>query len=280
MPTGFQVGPLYIHFYGIILMLGALAGAWLASREAKRKGYDPEIVMDALVWVLIGGIIGARLWHVFTPPASMTSQGITASWYLMHPLDILATWRGGLGLPGAVLGGSIALLLFCRRNKHDFLALADIAAPGLALGQAIGRWGNFINQEVYGAPSNLPWAVKIDPAYRLPGYENIATYHPLFLYESLWNLLNLGVLLWLSRKYANWLKKGDLLLVYLIIYPLGRFLLEFLRLDPSRVGPVNINQLLMGLVALAAAGGLAWRHLHKPPAEPETDEPAAEEPEP
>jgi len=256
-------------------MLGALAGAWLASREAKRKGYNSEIVWDALVWVMIGGIIGARLWHILTPPESMISQGITTSWYLMHPLDILATWHGGLGLPGAVIGGSIALLLFCRHNKHDFLALADLAVPGLALGQAIGRWGNFINQEVYGAPSNLPWAVTIDPKYRMSGYENIATYHPLFLYESLWNLFNLGVLLWLSRKHANWLMRGDLLLVYLIVYPLGRFLLEFLRLDPALVGPVNINQLLMGLVALAAGGTLAFRHLRKPPAEPEARESAA-----
>ncbi|MCC6955192.1 MAG: prolipoprotein diacylglyceryl transferase [Anaerolineales bacterium] len=264
MPTGFQIGPLFVHYYGIILMLGALAGAWLASQVAKQKGYDTEIVWDALVWVMIGGIIGARLWHVFTPPQSMVDQGITAAWYLMHPLDILAVWRGGLGLPGAVIGGAIALFLFCRRNKHDFLALADIAVPGLALGQAIGRWGNFVNQEVYGAPSNLPWAVKIDPAYRLSGFENVETYHPLFLYESLWSLLNMGVLLWLSRKQPEWLKKGDLLLVYLIIYPLGRFLLEFLRLDPARVGLVNINQLLMGLVALIAAGALAWRHLRRP----------------
>lgn len=266
MPAGFQLGPVFVHFYGIILMIGALAGAWLASLEARRKGYNPEIVWDGLVWVMIGGIIGARLWHIFTPPQSMVEQGITTYWYLTHPLDLLAVWRGGLGIPGAVIGGILALYWFCKRNKLPFLVWTDIGAPGLALGQAIGRWGNFVNQEVYGAPTNLPWAVRIEPRYRMPGFEEIETYHPLFLYESIWSLFNLTLLLWLGRKYGSRLKNGDLFLVYLIVYPTGRFLLEFLRLDPAIVGFVNINQLLMGLVALTAGAILAWRHLRKPKA--------------
>ena len=128
------------------------------------------------------------------------------------------------------------------------------------MGQAIGRWGNFVNQEVYGKPTTLPWAVRIDPAFRYPGFENIETFHPLFLYESLWNFGLMAVLLWLGRRYESWLKAGDIFLIYLIGYPLGRFLLEFLRLDVSRVGGVNINQLLMVVVALVAAGVLIWRH--------------------
>jgi phosphatidylglycerol:prolipoprotein diacylglycerol transferase len=272
MPVGFQVGPIFVHYYGIILMAGALAGAWLASVEARRKGYDPEIVWDGLVWVMIGGIIGARLWHIFTPPQSMVDQGITTAWYLTHPLDMLAVWRGGLGLPGAVIGGMIALYWFCSRNKLPFLVLTDIAAPGVALGQVIGRWGNFINQELYGSPTSLPWAVKIDPEHRLAGFENVETYHPLFLYESLWSLVNLGILLFLSRRYSDRMKDGDLFLVYLVIYPFGRFMLEFLRLDPAIVGSLNANQTLMGIVSLAAAVTLVVRHLRKPKTEPSPQE--------
>lgn len=254
---GIEIGPLKIHYYGIILMLGALAGAWLSSREARRRGQDTEIVWDGLVWVLIGGIVGARIWHVLTPPVSM---GKTFMDYLTNPLDILKVWEGGLGIPGAVIGGGLALFIYCRRRKLNFALWADIAAPGLALGQAIGRWGNFVNQEVYGKPTTLPWAVHIDPVYRYPGFENIETFHPLFLYESLWNFGLMGLLLWLGRRYESWLKAGDIFLIYLIGYPLGRFLLEFLRLDVSKVGGININQMLMVVVALIAAGLLIWRH--------------------
>jgi phosphatidylglycerol:prolipoprotein diacylglycerol transferase len=268
---GIQLGPIYIHYYGIILMLGAIAGGWLASREAKRRGYDPDLVWDGLIWVLIGGIIGARLWHILTPPKSMVEQGITTVWYLSHPLDMLAVWNGGLGIPGAVIGGIIALFFFARRNKINFLVWTDIAAPGLALGQAIGRWGNFVNQELYGAPTNLPWAVHIAPQNRLPGYENIATYQPLFLYESIWDLFNMGVLLWLGRRYQDRLKDGDIFLVYLIIYPVGRFLLEFLRLDASFVAGINANQTLMAVVAIGSTLTLIYRHLIRKSA-PQTSE--------
>jgi len=260
MPTGFHVGPLFIRFYGIILMSGALAAAWLASREARRRGQDTEIVWDGLIWVLVGGILGARIWHILTPPQSMVEQGITTAWYLTHPLDAIATWNGGLGIPGAVIGGALALYWYSRRHRMDFLVWVDIVAPGLALGQAIGRWGNLINQELYGAPTNLPWAIHIDPQYRLPGYQDVETYHPLFLYESLWNLANMAILLWLGRQYQDRLKKGALFLIYLIIYPVGRFLLEFLRLDPTMVGGINANQAVMAIVALAAIGLLIWRH--------------------
>ena len=260
MPTGFHVGPLFIRYYGIILMSGALAAAWLASREARRRGQDTEFVWDGLIWVLVGGIIGARIWHILTPPQSMVEQGITTAWYLAHPLDAIATWNGGLGIPGAVIGGALALYWYSRRHGMDFLLWADIVAPGLALGQAIGRWGNLINQEVYGAPTSLPWAVHIDPQYRLPRYQEVETYHPLFLYESLWNLANMAVLLWLGRRYQDRLKNGDLFLIYMIIYPVGRFLLEFLRLDPTMVGGINANQTVMAVVALASTGLLVWRH--------------------
>lgn len=260
MPDSFMIGPLKIYFYGIILMFGALMAAFLAARQAKRAGQDTEMVWDGLIWVLIGGIIGARLWHIFTPPASMVAEGYTTWWYLTHPLDLLNVRQGGLGIPGAVIGGGLALYWFCRRRKIDFRMWADIAAPGVALGQAIGRWGNFINQELYGQPSSLPWAIYIQPQKRLSGFENFEYFHPLFLYESLWNLANMFLLLWLSQKYSQRLKPGDLFLVYLIGYPVGRFFLEFLRLDASFLGGINANQSFMLVVAVMAAGILAWRH--------------------
>jgi phosphatidylglycerol:prolipoprotein diacylglycerol transferase len=267
MPNGIQLGPIYIYFYGIILMLGALVAGWLASLEARRRGMDSAIVWDGLIWALIGGIIGARLWHVFTPPPSMVEMGITTRFYLTHPIDLapgaaclICIRQGGLGIPGAILGGGLALYLFARRRKISFAILADIAAPALALGQAIGRFGNYVNQELYGAPSNLPWAIKIDPAHRIPGYEMYERYHPLFLYESLWNLANMAVLLWLGRRFQSWLKSGDLFLIYLINYSIGRFLLEFLRLDAAQIGGINANQTVALVVGLSSAAILLWRH--------------------
>jgi phosphatidylglycerol:prolipoprotein diacylglycerol transferase len=261
MIDGFQLGPLYIRFYGIILMLGAVAGGWLASRELKRRGSDPEMVWDLLVYLIIGGVIGARLWHIFTPPPSSIAQGFTTQYYLTHPLDALAIWRGGLGIPGTIIGGLIALYIFTLNNKAiSFFEWTDIAAPSLALGQAIGRWGNFFNQELYGAPTNLPWKLYIDPAHRLAGNENIAYYHPLFAYESILNLANMLFLMWVSRQYAEKLKKGDVFNLYLIFYPVVRFFLDFLRLDASKVFSVNINQTLSAVVAICAVLVWFWRH--------------------
>jgi len=257
MPEGFSIGPLFVRFYGIILMSGAVAGAFLAVREAKRRGYDGEIVWDLFIYLLIGGIIGARVWHILTPSPS---TGVTAGWYLSHPLDALAVWKGGLGIPGAVIGGLIALFFYSRRTGINFAEWTDIASPSLALGQAIGRWGNFVNQELYGAPTNLPWKIYIDPAHRLTDYLNVEYYHPLFLYESLWNLMNLFLLFWISRRFASSLKNGDIFLTYLVVYPIGRFLLDFLRLDASMVGGININQSIMAVVAVFAAVTLYLRH--------------------
>lgn len=264
MPIGFEVGPFFVRYYGIILMLGAVAAAFLAERETRRRGLSGDLVWDGLIWVLIGGIIGARIWHIFTPPPAMQELGFTTEYYLTHPLDILRTWNGGLGIPGAVIGGLLALYFFTRRRKLSFPMWADIAAPALALGQAIGRWGNFINQEVYGAPTDLPWAITIQPQFRVPGYEQFSTFHPLFLYESLWNFANMGILLWLGRRYPDRLKPGDIMLAYLVIYPTGRFLLEFLRLDAAMVAGININQTFSLVVAILAGAALYWRHRRSP----------------
>ena len=143
MPDGFYIGPLKIYFYGIIIMLGVLAAVQVSVKEAKRKGLDSEIVWDMIPWLLIMGIIGARLWHVFTPSKSM---GVGPEYYFAHPIEILNTRQGGLGIPGGVIGGVIALIIYTRKKKLSFLTWADIIAPGLALAQAIGRWGNFLTR--------------------------------------------------------------------------------------------------------------------------------------
>lgn len=266
VPTGilirlpFLAQPFEIYYYGIILMTGVVAAAWLSTVEAKRRGQNPDLVWDMLIWLVIGGVIGARLWHVFTPSPSAIAEGRTTLFYLTHPLDLINLRSGGLGIPGAVLGGLAAMYFYTRKHKLSLSAWVDIAAPGLALGQAIGRWGNFVNQELYGAPTTLPWAITIDPAHRIKEFADYATYHPLFLYESIWNLMNMSLLLWLGRRYADRLKPGDLLLVYAVVYPLGRFLLDFLRLDASLVGGINVNQTIMAVVALVATGALYWRH--------------------
>jgi phosphatidylglycerol---prolipoprotein diacylglyceryl transferase len=257
---GIHLGALFIHFYGLLIMVGVLAAAFLSYRRAKAKGMEADRIWDLVTWALIGGVIGARLWHILTPPPSMVEQGITFYYYITHPLDALAIWRGGLGIPGAVAGGGLAVWIFTRKNKQSFAAWVDVIAPGLIMAQAIGRWGNFVNQELYGAPTSLPWGIYIDEAHRLPQFMQYSYYHPLFFYEFLWNLFIMVVLLWLDKKLAGWMKTGDLFLFYLIGYPFGRFMLEFLRLDSSQVGGLNVNQTLMGVIAILSISFLIYRH--------------------
>ena len=265
-PPGLHIGILNIRYYGIILMLGAILAALLCSWIAKRKNLDSEVIWDSLIWVLLGGIVGARLWHVFLPStADMILDSATGK--MVNPyfvggtvriLDILSIWRGGLGIPGAIIGGGIALYIYSRVKHIDFLQWADIAAPGLALAQGIGRWGNYVNAELCGNPTNLPWGITrcINTGYPLG-----TKFHPIFLYESLWNLMNMGILLILGSKFSDRLKNGDLFLIYLIIYSIGRFLLEFLRMDVAQVSGVNANQTIMAIVALISSAILIIRHL-------------------
>lgn len=249
-----------IYFYGILITLGVIAAVLLASVEAKRRRFNQDYLWDALFWVVLAGIVGARLWHIFTPPPSMVEQGITTRYYLTHPLEAFNIRSGGLGIPGAVIGGAIALWFYCHKKKISFLTWADIIAPGVALAQAIGRWGNFFNQEVYGLPTNLPWKIYIDPLHRVSSFENYEYYHPLFLYESLWNLLNMAVLLIIGRRFEKWLKPGDLFYFYVISYAVGRFGLEFLRIDSAQVGGINFNQTFMVVIAVVMGGLIFWNH--------------------
>ncbi|MFO3795793.1 MAG: prolipoprotein diacylglyceryl transferase [Anaerolineales bacterium] len=260
LPVFLKTDYVEVKFYGLILMSGALAGAGLAAWEVQRRGGNPQEVWDLLIYLIIGGVVGARLWHVFTPSTSAVSSGITTSYYLQNPWEILNLRHGGLGMPGVIVGGVIALAIYARKRGQRFAFWADIAAPAVALGQAIGRWGNFFNQELYGAPTDLPWKLYISPEHRLTGFENYEYYHPLFLYESLFNLANMFFLLWLLRRKQDKLLPGDVFLIYLITYPTARFFLEFLRLDIVTAAGLNLNQMVMGLVALGAAATLFWRH--------------------
>jgi phosphatidylglycerol:prolipoprotein diacylglycerol transferase len=261
---GIHIGILYIRYYGIILMSAALLIAWVAEMLARRRHLDPEIVWDMFLWVVIGAVVGARIWHILTPPESMVEAGMGTGYYLTHPFDAVNLTKGGLGLPGAIIGGALAMWIYVRRNKLSFAVWADIAVPGIAIGHAFGRLGNWVNHEVYGKPTNLPWGIYIPPEYRLQGYANFDRYHPLFLYEALLNVVNFVILIVVGQKYRERLKlkDGDVMFLYFINYGLIRFFLEFLRLDWSPIAGtgINVNQVTAAVAVVASVLALIWRH--------------------
>jgi len=235
--------------------------------DAPWRKWWPDHVWNGIVWVLILAVIGARLYHVLTPSPSMAAVGIESALdYFRQPYQLINLRNGGLGIYGGIAGGLLGLWLYGRRARIGFLTWSDLAAPGLALGQAIGRWGNFLNQELYGRPTTLPWAVTIDEVHRLPGFERNATFHPAFLYESLWNLGVFLLLFTLARRRAPWLKTGDLTALYLIGYAVGRTLLELVRLDSITliIGGFDLGlpvaTAVSILLALLMGGWLIWRH--------------------
>ena len=256
---GIDLGPIFLRWNGLLIALGIAFGTLLAALEAQRRFKDAEIIYYLFVPVTIWSWVGARLWHVFTPPLSSVQLGLTTGHYLSHPLDILAFWIGGFGLPGAILGGTLALWLIARKDQLPFWELADVLTPGLVLAQTIGRLGNYFNQELYGLPTNLPWAVFIQPANRLPGFEQVELYHPLFAYEFFLLIDLLIFILWLSRgRFSEKLQTGQLFLIYLMGYSFIRFVLEFLRLDQALVGNMNINQIFFILLLIISAF-LLWQ---------------------
>jgi phosphatidylglycerol:prolipoprotein diacylglycerol transferase len=257
---GISLGPLIIRWNGLLVALGIAIGALFSVYRAKRYDADPEIIYDLFLPVAIWGTLGARLWHILTPSLSSLELGLTTQYYFTHLMDFAAFWIGGFGIPGAWMGGTLALLYFARKNTLQFWELTDILAPGIALAQAVGRIGNYFNQELYGIPTTFPLKIFIDPIHRLSGYETVNFYQPLFAYESLLNFLNFIFLLWLSRRFWGILKSGDLFLVYLGFYSLIRFLLEFLRLDVSLAGGLNVNQVFFVLVFVCVGSGMYLRH--------------------
>lgn len=276
-PIAFRLGPLPVHWYGIIIVVATLVGAYVASLEARRRGQDPDHVWNALLLCLILGIIGARLYHVFSSP-----RGGMLGWdyYRQNPVAILQIWHGGLAIYGAVAGGLLGVYIYARLNKLSFLQWVDIGAPALILAQVIGRWGNFVNQELYGHPTSLPWGITIDIPYRIPPYNDLTVYpldtrfHPAFLYESLWNLLGFLLLVYVTRRYADRLLDGDIFCLYVIWYPVGRIFVEALRPDAWLIGGIAAAQIFAVIAIVVSGAAILCRHRRaRPAAEP----PPAEE---
>ncbi|WP_156877619.1 prolipoprotein diacylglyceryl transferase [Shimazuella kribbensis] len=280
-PVAFALGPFQIHWYGIIMGTAAMLGLYLAVREGKRQGIDTDKLLDMMIWVLPSAIIGARLYYVL----------FEWEYYATHPEEIIAVWKGGLAIHGGLIAAFLVGYLFIRKHKLSFLQLADIVAPSILLAQAIGRWGNFINQEAHGGPVSVTFLQSL----QLPNWiiEQMTiggvTYHPTFLYESLWNLVGFGVLLFL--RYVVVPKRGEILFGYMIWYSLGRFFIEGLRTDslafngpdwlasllqflwaPMGVvfqageltgGNIRIAQLISMLSVVIAIGIVIWRRVKK-----------------
>lgn len=260
-----------IRYYGIIIVMAMLIAANVSARLAIVDGRDPEHIWGALTWAIIPGIIFARLWFVTFPPETLVQQGQDAAYFYSNFFDVnngaIAIWSGGLSIFGAVLGGFGGAYIYFKRNGLAIPAWVDIAAVGLPLGQAIGRWANFINQELYGAATNLPWGISIDSANRVFPYTSTVEYpvsetlfHPLFLYESLWSLVAFIVLLNLFLRQRNKLVPGDIFLIFLMQYSVIRFLLEFLRLEITRFGAFNFSQIVTLVIFLVAGGIFFMRH--------------------
>jgi phosphatidylglycerol:prolipoprotein diacylglycerol transferase len=257
-PIALRLGPLSIHWYGIIIASAILFAAWLGTAEARRKGEDPETGWSMLLWVIVGGVIGARIYHVIH----------MWGFYSTHPDLIVQVWNGGLGIPGAVAGGAFAVWLYTRVRGLPTGRWFDIFVMAVPLGQAIGRLGNFVNQELYGPPTTLPWGIPIDAAHRVPEWANLNLYpvattrfHPLFAYEAIASLLTLAAMLWISRRFARWLYDGDLLLIFIMFYGLVRSYLETFRVENWLIGGVPTATWL-GLMGFVLAGGfLVLRHV-------------------
>jgi phosphatidylglycerol:prolipoprotein diacylglycerol transferase len=251
-PVIFEAGPFALRYYGLCIALGIALGTWLTARELARKGYEPTLALDALFFIVPLGFIGARVYHVLTDYELYENDPIPG---------IFEVWNGGLGIYGAVIGGFIGVLIFARIRGINPLVFADAAAPGLVLAQAIGRWGNYFNQELFGRPSNLPWAIQIDPQNRPPGFRDAEAFHPTFLYESIWDILVCLVLLFVARRFANSLKTGDIFLLYVCLYSVGRFFVETLRIDPAfLIGEFRGNLFVSSVLALTFALILFLRH--------------------
>jgi prolipoprotein diacylglyceryl transferase len=253
-----------IRAYALAIIFGVVVAVWLGDRRWRARGGHPGTVADVATWAIPFGLVGGRLYHVAT------------SWelYRGRPIEALYVWRGGLGIWGAVALGALGAWIACRRRGVNLATFADAIAPGLAFGQAIGRWGNWFNQELYGMPTTLPWGLQIDPTHRPSETPQLATYHPTFLYESLWNV-GVGLLvLWADRRFR--LGGGRAFALYAAAYTAGRFWIEGLRVDPAHVVlGLRLNQWVSLAVFVAAVGYLVvrrrvgWPAAVEPPASDE-----------
>jgi phosphatidylglycerol:prolipoprotein diacylglycerol transferase len=245
---------LTLRWYGLLIATGILVAVWVTAREVKRRGENPDYVWDGLLWVMPAGIVGARLWYV----ANATLGG--SRHYVENPAQILNVPAGGLHIYGAILLGALAGWLYARHYKIDMWLLLDAVAPALLLGQAVARPANFINQELYGPPTDLPWGITISAQNRIAPWTDLRLYpeattrfHPTFAYEIIWNVLAAVLLLWLARRMKEKLRPGAIMAGWLILEGAGRFLIEFFRPDQPRVPgtDISITRVVTALMVLA-----------------------------
>lgn len=243
----FQFGPLAIRWYGILIATGVMLGTTLAHREAIRRGQDPDKLLNLIIVAVLSALVGARLYYVL----------FNWDYYGMQPGRIFAIWEGGLAIHGGLLAGGIATAVYCRLAALPLLVTTDIMVPGVAIGQAIGRWGNFFNQEAFGVPTDLPWRLYIDPGFRPLQLKQYEYFHPTFLYESLWNLV-VFTLLWFGLRRRLEDRPGALSLCYLGLYSIGRFLVEGLRIDSLMLGSLRAAQVVSLVLVVVSGLGLVW----------------------
>ena len=237
LAVAFSVFGLEIRWYGLLIALAVLIGTVLALKEAKRKGVKEETLIDMLLFAVPAAIIGARAYYVI----------FTWDYYSKNPSQILNIRGGGLAIHGVIIAGALVAIIFAKVRKESFWNLADIVAPSLILGQAIGRWGNFTNQEAHGGPTDLPWGIIVDGV----------KVHPTFLYESIWNLIVFAFLLWYRRKKAT--VEGEIFILYLMLYSVGRFFIEGMRTDSLMLGPFRVAQLISLTIITAGGAYLFWK---------------------
>lgn len=234
-----SLGPLNLRLYGLMVALGVIAGAYIAGRALQRRGLNPEWAVQVCTVGVPLGLIGARAYHVLTDWKSYQGRWV----------DVVKIWEGGLGIPGGIVGAVLGGLIVIRMRRLPLRSLLDMGAVGIPLGQAVGRLGNWFNQELFGRPTDLPWGLEIDPRHRPAEYADVETFHPTFAYEMVWNLLLCGLLWRLSRR--DTLPRGHLFVLYLFGYAVGRLWIEALRVDPaSLLAGVRVNIWVMGGVGV------------------------------
>jgi prolipoprotein diacylglyceryl transferase len=262
-PTnGFQLGPFFFHLYGLCIALGVLAAFWLANRRWVQAGGKPGELERPAIWGVIAGFLGGRLGYVLTHTGDFRD----------NPLEVFAIWQGGLALYGGLTVGILTGLWVARRRGLPVLRALDAAIPAIPLAQAFGRWGNYFNQELFGTPTTVPWALEVDPEHRPDRYADFATFHPTFLYESLYNLAVVVILLRVSA--TRRLRPGSLSLLYLVLYGAGRFGLELLRTDTTfRLLGLSRNAWISLALVL---GGSLWLWLRER-RRPAVDKPGGED---
>jgi phosphatidylglycerol:prolipoprotein diacylglycerol transferase len=254
-PVAFQLGPLTIGWYGLCYAIGLALAYLLLVRLARLAGEDPELVGNGIIIVAFAALVGGRLYHVID------------QWqlYANDPVKIILPPYSGLGVYGGIASGTLAAWWYTRRRRVSFLRWADIIAPALFVMQAVGRWGNYFNQELYGPPTTLPWGIPIDCEHRLDVYacsalSEATRFHPLFLYESISGIVGAAVLIWLGFRLRERLRPGDLFLIFLVWYGATRFILENLREDNWTFFGIPVAQIISLAVILIGVGGLIYRH--------------------